>query len=65
MSNQQIGIMLNRDLQLAYREFAQTLLDTCDQNPKLADVPIQFKDPVYGTMDPSFTDFVAPGVILT
>ena len=65
MSNQQIGIMLNRDLQVAYREFAQQLLRVCDNNPKLGDVPIQFKAPIYGTNDPSFTDFVAPGVILT
>ncbi|XP_055699342.1 ABC transporter G family member 23 isoform X2 [Phlebotomus papatasi] len=65
MSNQQIGIMLNRDLQLAYRDFAQSLLKTCGNNPKLGDVPIQFEEPIYGTNDPSFTDFVAPGVILT
>lgn len=65
MSNQQIGILLNRDLQISYRSFAQDLLKSCDNNPKLGDVPIQFKDPIYGTNDPSFTDFVAPGVILT
>lgn len=65
MSNQQIGILLNRDLQISYRLFAQDLLKSCDNNPKLGDVPIQFKDPIYGTNDPSFTDFVAPGVILT
>ncbi|XP_046993217.1 ABC transporter G family member 20 [Schistocerca americana] len=65
MSNQQIGLMLNRDLQFAYRDFAKDLLTACGENPKLADVPIQFQEPVYGTNDPSFTDFVAPGVILT
>lgn len=65
MSNQQIGILLNRDLQVSYREFAQGLLSACDNNPKLGDVPIQFENPIYGTNDPSFTDFVAPGVILT
>ncbi|KAL0277482.1 UNVERIFIED_CONTAM: hypothetical protein PYX00_004744 [Menopon gallinae] len=65
MSNQQIGLMLNRDLQLTYRDFAQELLNQCEYNPKLADIPIQFKDPIYGSSDPSFTDFVAPGVILT
>ncbi|XP_065372469.1 ABC transporter G family member 23 isoform X2 [Calliphora vicina] len=65
MSNQQIGVMLNRDIQLAYRDFAMGLLDQCGNNPKLGDVPIQFKEPIYGTMNPSFTDFVAPGVILT
>jgi len=65
MSNQQIGLMLNRDLQVAYRDFAQSLLTVCGNNPKLADIPIQFKEPIYGSNDPSFTDFVAPGVILT
>lgn len=65
MSNQQIGIILNRDLQYSYRTFAQDLLEDCDNNPKLGDVPIQFKEPIYGTNEPSFTDFVAPGVILT
>ncbi|XP_030371527.1 ABC transporter G family member 23 isoform X2 [Scaptodrosophila lebanonensis] len=65
MSNQQIGVMLNRDIQLAYRDFAMGMLGQCGNNPKLGDVPIQFRDPIYGTMNPSFTDFVAPGVILT
>ncbi|KAK0182407.1 hypothetical protein PV327_000549 [Microctonus hyperodae] len=65
MSNQQIGLMLARNLQYSYRDFAKDLLAKCDENTKLADVPIQFLDPVYGSNDPSFTDFVAPGVILT
>jgi len=65
MSNQQIGIILQRDLQLTYQDFAKALLKSCDQNEALADVPISFKDPIYGSSKPSFTDFVAPGVILT
>lgn len=63
--DQQIGLMLARNLQYAYRDFAQSLLKVCEQNTKLADVPIQFLQPIYGTNEPSFTDFVAPGVILT
>ncbi|XP_022917524.1 ABC transporter G family member 23 isoform X2 [Onthophagus taurus] len=65
MSNQQIGIILQRDLQLSYQDFAKDLLVSCEQNPAIADVPISFKDPIYGSSQPSFTDFVAPGVILT
>ncbi|KAH0566724.1 hypothetical protein KQX54_003464 [Cotesia glomerata] len=65
MSNQQIGLMLARNLQYTYRDFAKSLLRECEYNEKLADVPIQFSDPIYGSNDPSFTDFVAPGVILT
>lgn len=64
-ADQQIGLMLARDLQYSYRDFAKDLLSSCKQNAKLADIPIQFKDPIYGSNDPSFTDFVAPGVILT
>ncbi|VVC87177.1 ABC transporter G family member 23 isoform X2 [Leptidea sinapis] len=65
MSNQQIGLMLNRDIQFSYRDFAKDLLSTCQYNPKVGDIPIDFKDPIYGDNNPSFTDFVAPGVILT
>ena len=63
--DQQVGLILVRDIQYSYRDFAKDLLKSCDQNEKLADIPIQFKDPIYGTQEPSFTDFVAPGVILT
>lgn len=65
MSNQQVGVMLNRDIQFAFRDFAMILLEQCGNNPKLGDLPIQFKEPIYGTMEPRFTDFVAPGVIIT
>lgn len=65
IADQQIGLMLAREFQYSYRDFAKDLLSACKQNTKLGDVPIQFKDPIYGTKEPSFTDFVAPGVILT
>ncbi|KAI4460748.1 atp-binding cassette sub-family h member 1 [Holotrichia oblita] len=65
MSNQQIGIILQRDIQLSYQDFAKNMLESCNQNPAIADVPINFKKPIYGSSQPSFTDFVAPGVILT
>jgi len=38
--------MLNRDLQFTYRDFAQSVLAECDQNPKLADIPIQVRIPI-------------------
>lgn len=63
--DQQIGIILQRDLQLTYQNFTKDLLRDCDQNEGLAEVPISFKQPIYGSNQPSFTDFVAPGVILT
>lgn len=65
MSNQHIGILLNRDLQLTFMAFIQDLLRDCGQNPKLADIPIQFVTPIYVTNTPSFVDFGASGIILT
>ncbi|KAL9897531.1 ABC transporter G family member 20-like [Glossina fuscipes fuscipes] len=65
MSNQQVGLMLYRDIQLAFRNFAVLLLEQCGQNPKHGDLPIRFEKPIYGSMAPTFTDFVAPGVIVT
>lgn len=63
--DQQIAIILQRDLQLTYQNFTKDLLRDCDQNEALAEIPISFKKPIYGSEQPSFTNFVAPGVILT
>ncbi|CAH1188668.1 unnamed protein product [Phyllotreta striolata] len=65
MSNQQIGIILQRDLQLAFQNFTKDIFRACEYNEELAEIPISFKKPIYGSNQPSFTDFVAPGVILT
>ncbi|KAJ8965228.1 hypothetical protein NQ314_004298 [Rhamnusium bicolor] len=40
MSNQQIGIILQRDLQLAYQNFTKDILRDCDHNEDLAEIPI-------------------------
>ncbi|CAD7092081.1 unnamed protein product [Hermetia illucens] len=65
MSNQQISTMLYRDIQLTYFEFIENILDDCDIDPKAGRIPINWHKPVYGDRIPNFTDFAAPGVILT
>lgn len=37
----------------------------CELPPQLAKLPIAFEDPVYGSNEPTFTEFMAPGVILS
>lgn len=64
-SDQQIGTLLNRDIQFAYFDFVEKFMTECDINPKNGKVPITFEQPIYGTLDPNFTDFAAPGVQLT
>lgn len=61
----QVDTLLFRDIQFAYFDFIGDIMTACEMNPALGRVPIQFKDPIYGTQEPHFTDFAAPGVILT
>jgi len=65
MTNQQIGYTIQLRLGQAYQQFAQDLLSVCDVPAKLAALPITFEEPVYGSNEPTFTEFMAPGVILS
>lgn len=65
LTDQQIGTLLNRDVQFAFFDFIEEMLIACDQNPAVGRVPLRFEQPVYGDRIPNFTDFAAPGVILT
>ncbi|XP_037950080.1 ABC transporter G family member 20 [Teleopsis dalmanni] len=65
MSNQQISTLIYRDLQFSFFSFLENLLDDCELNPRLGRIPVDWQDPIYGYRNPNFTDFAAPGVILT
>lgn len=65
MSNQQIGQLLQRDLLYAYLDFVKEVTVACNYSEKLTSIPVNFKTPIYGPRDPNFTDFAAPGIILT
>lgn len=64
-SNQQISLLLRRDLVYAFQNFATGLATVCNYSTKVVTPPIRFNTPVYGPVVPNFTDFAAPGVILT
>lgn len=63
--DQQIGTLLYRDIQYAYFDFIENILIDCEVNPSNGRIPFQWNKPVYGDRKPNFTDFAAPGVILT
>lgn len=63
--DQQIGTLLYRDIQYTYFDFIDEILTACDINPALGKIPIRWEKPIYGDQTPNFTDFAAPGVILT
>lgn len=64
-ADQQIGQLLYRDLQFGFFSFINKVLTDCDINPSVGQIPVRFNQPIYGTHTPNFTDFAAPGVILT
>lgn len=65
IADQQIGQLLFRDIQFSYFDFIDEMLTDCELNPSLGHIPIRWEKPIYGTHTPNFTDFAAPGVILT
>ncbi|XP_050483054.1 ABC transporter G family member 23 [Bombus huntii] len=65
MSNQQIGYLLQKKIYNSFEAFAEETTMACNYSEKLSTIPIDFRQPIYGPTDPNFTDFAAPGVILT
>ncbi|XP_050310150.1 ABC transporter G family member 20 [Anthonomus grandis grandis] len=64
-SNENIATFLTRDLYYGIQDYAKSYLRECDINPKVFGIPVKFERPIYGYGEPDFTDFAAPGVILT
>jgi len=64
MSNQQVGITLHQWVLTAMNNFTTSLLDGCGHQSGATTGQIDFQDPVYGEKDPSFTEFMAPGIII-
>ena len=40
-------------------------MTSCDIPKEIASIPLVFEEPIYGTKELTFTDFMAPGIILT
>ncbi|XP_057380008.1 ABC transporter G family member 20-like [Daphnia carinata] len=64
-SNQQISVILQRRLNEAFEDFTNDILKACAYEPTAGNIPVTFLDPVYGKKDSTYTEFMAPGMILT
>lgn len=64
-SDQQVTFFLEKKLIDTYKEFAEGVMTDCHLPKQLANIPIKFEDPLYGTFNDQFTDFMAPGVVMT
>jgi len=64
MSNQQVALSLQRWVVQTLSNSTASLLSACRLPTALHQDPILWKEPVYGETDPSFTEFMAPGIII-
>ncbi|XP_074601741.1 ABC transporter G family member 20-like [Brevipalpus obovatus] len=65
MTNQLVSYKLQRTLLESFQNFAKSLLTSMGQNPKVIELPVTFEKPIYGDREPTFTEFMAPGIILS
>lgn len=65
MTNQIIGYHLQRTILFAWKAFSTDISTRMGQNPAAFEFPVRFETPVYGAQSPSFTEFMAPGVLLS
>lgn len=64
-SDQQLTFFLEKKLRQTYLEFAQGLMGDCEFPIKMGNIPIDFMNPIYGSFDGVYTDYMAPGVVMT
>lgn len=64
-SDQQLTFFLEKKLRQTYLEFAEQMMGDCGFPIKLGNVPIDFETPIYGSFDGEYTDYMAPGVVMT
>ncbi|GLV42002.1 uncharacterized protein CBL_05040 [Carabus blaptoides fortunei] len=65
MSNRQIGPPIQGKLLKKYIEFTKSMLRDCKRNPKMSEIPLNFHDAIYGSVDDSYTVFMVPGLLIT
>ncbi|QQP40870.1 ATP-binding cassette sub-family G member 20, partial [Caligus rogercresseyi] len=59
-----VSFTIQRLIYESYTHFIQGLMKDCELPPELAESPVAFEEPIYGVANPSFTSFMAPGVII-
>ncbi|KAG5331767.1 ABCGN protein, partial [Acromyrmex charruanus] len=65
MGDRQIGLFLQMKLLKRFLEVFKDIMKDCKYSSKLADPPIRFEEPIYGTTDLNYADYVAPVYMLT
>ncbi|XP_018353531.1 PREDICTED: uncharacterized protein LOC108755150, partial [Trachymyrmex septentrionalis] len=61
----QIGLYIQQKLFNRFLEIYEDIMRDCKYSPKLAHPPIKFEEPIYGTTDLRYSDYMAPSFMLT
>ncbi|KYN03411.1 PREDICTED: ABC transporter G family member 23-like [Cyphomyrmex costatus] len=64
MGDMQIGRFMQQKLFHRFLEFYEDIMKDCKYSSKLASLPIRFEEPIYGTIDFNFSNYMAPTFIL-
>jgi len=64
MSNQQVALSLQSLVMQSFDNFTKSILDACNFPEDAVSLPIRWGTPIYGDQEPSFTEFMAPGIII-
>uniref|UniRef100_A0A0P6EAP4 ABC transporter G family member n=1 Tax=Daphnia magna TaxID=35525 RepID=A0A0P6EAP4_9CRUS len=64
-SNQQIGVFIEKWLLDAFGDFVRDFRRACGNVPEAGLLPVAFLDPIYGQKSTPFTEFMAPGLIIS
>ncbi|XP_011055067.1 PREDICTED: ABC transporter G family member 20-like [Acromyrmex echinatior] len=65
MGDRQIGLFLQMKIFKRFLEVFENIMKDCKYSPKLVDPPIRFEEPIYGTIDLNYADYMAPAYMLT
>lgn len=64
MIDTSIGIYLQRKLYETFNQFFEDTMKICGFPQKFASSPVRYEDPIYGTKDITYKQFMAPSMIL-
>lgn len=65
MANRQIALHVEKKLYEIFFTTYENIMDECKISKKIAQLPVRFETPIFGSIDQKYSTFVAPGFLLT
>ncbi|XP_038219477.1 ABC transporter G family member 20-like [Zerene cesonia] len=65
MTDHQISNYLKRQLHKTYEYFTKRTMNACGLNEDLVQIPVRFKTPIFGSLEPEMVSYMAPGIMVT